>query len=239
MWSTQLNKYDALTAKSQHLVGHTETVSEMKTDTNYDEVRNVQPPLSLILTWIIGGALGLFAAFSLVLERIHVAAEPNSLASCDLNPVLSCKSVMLSAQATVFGFPNPIIGLAAYFAPIVVAVSVLAGAKFKTWYWHLYMAGLTFGFIFVLWLAANTIYSINAICLYCIVAWLGTIPMFWTTLLWMLREDIIEAPVRFTAFFDRAFSLSWLYVLVTELIIALAIIQHFWDRLSIMFSVTN
>lgn len=213
-------------------------MTDIKNEARGDEIRQVTPPMSLILTWIFGGILGLYAAFSLVLERIHVASEPDALASCDLNPVLSCKSVMLSAQASLFGFPNPIIGLTAFFAPIVVAMSVLAGAKFKTWYWQLYMAGLTFGFIFVLWLAANTIYSINAICLYCIVAWVGTIPMFWGTLLWLLKEDIIEAPVRFTAFFDRAFSKAWLYVLVTELIIVAAILQHFWDRLSIMFSVT-
>lgn len=214
---------------------HTETVSEV----NADDTRDVKVPKPLIATWIIGGILGWFAAFSLVIERIHVAANANALASCDLNPILSCKSVMLSEQASLFGFPNPIIGLFAFFAPIFVAAAVLAGGKFKTWFWQIFMAGLTGGFIFVLWLATQTIYSINAICLYCIVAWIGMIPMFWSTLFWLIHEDIIQAPVRFTNLFDAAHKRSWIFTVVTELVIATAILTHFWDRIGLMLSITR
>lgn len=205
---------------------------------NADTVRDVTAPKSLILTWILGGLLGLYASFSLVLERIHVAENADALASCDLNPILSCKSVMLSAQAKLFGFPNPIIGLAFFFAPIIVAFAVLAGGRFKTWFWHIYMVGMGFGFLFVLWLFSQTVYSINAICLYCMVAWFGMIPMFWGTLLWLIREDIIEVPTRFVGWADSAYSYAWAYSLLTEVIMVTLILVHFADRLSILFSVS-
>lgn len=199
-------------------------------------IHDVKPPISLILIWIIGGLLGLYASFSLIMERIHVAEFADAVASCDLNPILSCKSVMLSTQAKLFGFPNPIIGLAAFFAPILVAAAVLAGAKFVTWFWHIFMTGLTGGFVFVIWLMTQTLYSINALCLYCMVAWFGMIPMFWSTLIWLLKEDIIQAPIRFTNFIDSSFKWSWIYSVATELVIVVLILTHFADRLSILFS---
>lgn len=202
-----------------------------------DIIRDVKPPKSLIFTWIIGALLGLYSSFSLVLERIHVAENANALASCDLNPILSCKSVMLSAQAKLFGFPNPIMGLTLFFAPFVVAFAVIAGGKFKTWFWQLFMVGLSFGFIFVVWLFTQTVYSINAICLFCMVAWFGTIPMFWGTLLWLIREDFIQVPARFIGWADSAYSYAWAYSLITEAIMASLILLHFADRLGVMFSV--
>ncbi|MFM6980719.1 MAG: vitamin K epoxide reductase family protein [Micrococcales bacterium] len=206
-------------------------------EANASTIREVTPPRSLIYTWIIGAILGWYASFSLVLERIHVAENADALASCDLNPILSCKSVMLSAQAKLFGFPNPIIGLAAFFAPLLVAFAVLAGAKFKTWFWHMYLLGIALGFIFVVWLFTQTVYSIGAICLYCMVAWFGMIPMFWGTLLWLIREDIVEVPTRFVGWADNAYSYAWAYSLITEAIMASLILMHFADRLGVMFSV--
>ena len=72
------------------------------------------PTRGFAITLIWTGILGWFAAFSLVLERIHVATNPEAVLSCDLNPFISCKSVMLTEQARLLGFPNPLIGLAAF-----------------------------------------------------------------------------------------------------------------------------
>ena len=82
-------------------------------------------PKSLAITLIIGGIIGWIGAFALTLERLHVAANPDATLSCDLNVFISCKSVMLTPQAKLFGFPNPLIGIAAFMAPILVGFGIL------------------------------------------------------------------------------------------------------------------
>ncbi|MEN9607165.1 MAG: hypothetical protein RL605_993, partial [Actinomycetota bacterium] len=71
------------------------------------------------LAWvlILGGITGWVGAFALTLERLHLAAAPAAKLSCDLASFISCKSVMLSHQAKLFGFPNPLIGLSAFMFP--------------------------------------------------------------------------------------------------------------------------
>lgn len=184
---------------------------------------------SMAWQWIIFGILGWIAALALTLEKIHVLEHPNDALSCDLNVFVSCKSVMASWQSHIFGFPNPIIGLAAFVAPILVGVAVLAGAKFADWFWRMFLAGLSLAFIFVLWLSSQSIFVINVLCPYCILAWLAVIPLFWHTLLWMAAEDLIQAPVSWTAFLDSAHKRAWLFTLATEAVVATVIIVHFWS----------
>ncbi|WZH51325.1 MAG: vitamin K epoxide reductase family protein [Nocardioides alkalitolerans] len=62
---------------------------------------------------LVAGVVGAVAAVTLLLERIQLLQDPSYIPSCSLNPVLSCGSVMTKEQARVFGFPNPVIGVAA------------------------------------------------------------------------------------------------------------------------------
>lgn len=180
-------------------------------------------------TLIITGIIGWFAAFSLIIERIHVATNPDAVLSCDLNPFISCKSVMLTEQARLLGFPNPIIGLAAFIFPIAVGAAILAGAKFALWFWRMFATGITMGFLFVVWLWTQSTFVINVLCPYCMVAWVAMIPMFWTVILFLLREGVIETPLRFAGFLDRAYDRAWLWSLITESVIAAIIVIRFWS----------
>jgi len=128
---------------------------------------------------IIFGAVGWIASFGLTLERIKVAGDPGAATACDISPFISCKSVMLSEQAALFGFPNPLIGLAAFFAPIVVGFAILAGAKFASWFWQAFLFGHVLAMAFVFWLFSQSVYVIGSLCIYCMVAWTATIPLFW------------------------------------------------------------
>jgi uncharacterized membrane protein len=180
-------------------------------------------------TLIITGIIGWIAAFTLTLERLHVASNPNATLSCDLNPFISCKSVMLTEQARLLGFPNPLIGLAAFIFPIAVGAAILAGAKFALWFWRMFATGITMGFLFVVWLWTQSTFVINVLCPYCMIAWAGMIPLFWTVTLFMLREGVIETPIRFAGFFDRAYEKAWAWTLGTDLIIIAIIIVRFWS----------
>src|SRR4051812_29969576 len=72
---------------------------------------------------IIAGIVGVIAAYVITADKIELLKNPNFKPSCSLNPVLSCGSVMQSAQAHVFGFDNPFIGLIGY--PILVVTGVV------------------------------------------------------------------------------------------------------------------
>lgn len=186
------------------------------------------PTRGFAITLIWTGILGWFAAFSLVLERIHVATNPDAVLSCDLNPFISCKSVMLTPQAALFGFPNPLIGLAGFVAPIAVGVAILAGAKFAAWFWRIFAVGITGGFLFVLWLWIQSTFVIGVLCPYCMVAWAAMVPLFWKVILFGTMDGFIDTPLRFVGFFDRAYAKAWLFTVLTEVIIIAIIIARFW-----------
>ncbi|MFM1992254.1 MAG: hypothetical protein RL600_82 [Actinomycetota bacterium] len=186
------------------------------------------PTRGFAITLIWTGILGWFAAFSLVLERIHVATNPEAVLSCDLNPFISCKSVMLTAQASLFGFPNPLIGVASFVAPIAVGVAILAGAQFAAWFWRLFSVGITAGFVFVIWLWIQSTFVIGVLCPYCMVAWAAMVPLFWKVILFGAKDGFIDTPLRFVGFFDRAYDKAWVFSVVTEAIIIAIIIARFW-----------
>jgi uncharacterized membrane protein len=184
-------------------------------------------PLAIFL--IIAGITGWLASFLLTLERFHVASDPNATLSCDVASFISCKSVMLSPEAKLFGFPNPLLGLAAFVAPIAVGVAVLAGAKFANWFWQLFFAGQVLAFTFVLWLASTAIFDIGALCPYCMVAWAAVIPMFWQLLAHGGREGYLPMPAKSINFFFKAYDWAWLVSLITVLAIATVIAVQFWS----------
>ena len=79
----------------------------------------------------------------------------------------------------MLGFPNPIIGVAAFPVVVTTGVAVLAGARLARWYWLGLQVGVTAALAFVAWLAFQSIYRIGALCPYCMVVWAVVIPMFW------------------------------------------------------------
>jgi uncharacterized membrane protein len=205
---------------------NTESVSEL---TSANSLELPSPGKRFAWTLILSGILGWIAAFTLTLERLHVATNPEATLSCDLNPFISCKSVMLTEQARLLGFPNPLIGLAAFVFPIAVGFAILAGAKFALWFWRIFATGITMGFLFVVWLWTQSTYVINVLCPYCMVAWVAMVPLFWTVILFLVREGVIDTPLRLAGFFDRAYERVWLWVLVTDLVMAAIIVVRFWS----------
>lgn len=186
-------------------------------------------PISLV----IFGITGWIASFGLTLERLRVAADPGYITSCDISPFISCKSVMLSEQAALFGFPNPLIGIAAFMAPIIVGMAMLAGAKFRPWFWQLFLVGNTLGMAFVVWLFSQSAYSIGALCIYCMVAWTGMIPIFWATLGYAAREGFLGLKLIGPGF--SMFSWSWVIALMTYVTLAVLILIQFWDYWRTLF----
>jgi uncharacterized membrane protein len=138
----------------------------------------------------VGGLIGLVASAVLLIERIKLAEDSSYVPSCSINPVLSCGNVMESAQAALLGFPNPVIGVAAWPVVIATGMAILAGGRLARWYWAGLQAGVTVAMALIAWLISQSLYSIGALCPYCMVVWVVVIPTFLYVTLRNLRAGV-------------------------------------------------
>jgi len=140
-------------------------------------------PLALAIFLIVIGVIGWIAAFALTVEKFELLINPQESLSCDFSVLVQCTKNLESAQGSIFGFPNPIIGLGAWVAPIVVGAALLAGARFDRWFWILFNAGFVFAIGLVGYLITQSIFVLGTLCPWCMVTWLVAIPGFWVVTL--------------------------------------------------------
>jgi uncharacterized membrane protein len=153
-------------------------------------------PFPRLVPWllVVGGVVGLAAAFTLTLEKLALLRDPSYVPTCSINPILSCGSVMTKPQAEAFGFPNPLLGLVGFTIVITVGVALLGRARLPRWIWLGLQAGVTFGAVFVHWLIYQSLYVIGALCPYCMAVWAVTIPIFWYVTLDNLGSGRLPVP---------------------------------------------
>jgi uncharacterized membrane protein len=128
--------------------------------------------------WVlIAGVIGLIASITLTVEKIKLLLNPSYVPSCNINPIVSCGSVMATPQASVLGFPNSVIGIAAFTVVTVTGVLAVAKVVLPQWYWIGIAAGTLGGAAFVHWLIFQSLYRIGALCPYCMMVWVATISL--------------------------------------------------------------
>lgn len=173
---------------------------------------------------IVAGLVGLFAAFELLTEYIKTLQTPGYVPNCSVSLLVTCGPNMGSAQGSVFGFSNTILGVAAFVAPIAVGVALLAGAKFASWFWWLYQAGLLFGIGFVFWLAYQSIFVLGTLCPWCMVVWAAMIPLWWIS---FLRPHAI-GDVPHSSATQKVFAglYSWAWVLIVFCFLLIAVVAQ-------------
>lgn len=142
----------------------------------------------------VGGILGTVASFVLTYDKIQLLMDPAYQPGCNLNPVFSCVSVMKTEQASILGVPNTVFGLMGFTALTTLGFLLMAGAKLKKWLWQMVQVAATVGVIFMHYLFFQGVYRIGAICPWCFVVWMITIPTFWYITLYNLREGHIQLP---------------------------------------------
>ncbi|SNR63282.1 Uncharacterized membrane protein [Haloechinothrix alba] len=178
--------------------------------------------------YLVAGAAGFVASATLMIERVASLRAPEYVVSCSINPVVACGSVMDSPQAEAFGFPNPLLGIAGFAVVVTSGVGLLAAFRPPRWYWLGMLAGSMFGLLFVHWLIYHSLYTIEALCPYCMVVWAVTVPIFWYTLLRVLRNELwLPAPVAWLV--DRVARLHTFVLTLWFLGIAALIVWVFWD----------
>ncbi|PPG62798.1 hypothetical protein C5C69_04455 [Rathayibacter sp. AY1C7] len=153
-----------------------------------------QRPVVFAVLLIVLGVIGWTAAFALTNDKFAALENPDAGLGCDFSLLVQCSANLNSAQGAVFGFPNPLIGLAAWIAPIVVGLGLLAGARFDRWFWAAFNVGFLLALVFVGWLIATSVFALGTLCPWCMLTWAVVIPGFWLVTLRNLREGVF--PVR-------------------------------------------
>lgn len=128
---------------------------------------------------------------------------------------------MLSKQAEVFGFPNSLIGIAAFAIFVALAVALFAEIQFPAWFWNLALLGTLLGVIFSHWLAQQTTFVIGALCPYCMIAWFGNFLILSSVIQEVLRiragkasEDSERLAIEKITGFMPIFHLVWLGLVI-------------------------
>ena len=183
------------------------------------------------LGWLLaaGGAIGFLSAFVLTVERFRLAENPGYVPSCSLNPVLSCGSVMKTEQAALFGFPNPMLGIAAFAIATTLGLLVLSRTQLPRWIWAGLQVGLTAGMALVVWLVSQSLYSIGALCPYCMVVWAVVIPMFVVVTVTNLERGVLPVPAGARGAVVGLSDYKVLVVALAYLTIVVLAGVRFWD----------
>ena len=178
--------------------------------------------------FVATGLVGMISSLALTYDKIQVLSDKAYEPSCNINPILSCGSVMKTEQASLFGLPNTVFGLIAFTMLLTFGFLLIGGAVVKRWVWIAAQVAATIGVIFMHYLFFQGVYRIQAICPWCFVIWMITIPTFWYITLYNLQQKYILLPkvLRSAALFMRrnhgTILLVW-YVIVIGILI-----QHFW-----------
>jgi uncharacterized membrane protein len=185
--------------------------------------QGVAVPTASAVWVLVAGAVGLAAALTLTIEKIQILINPDYVPSCSINPVLSCGSVMITPQASAFGFPNPLIGIVAFTVVVLTGVLAVAQVPLPRWYWGGLAVGTLLGVAFIHWLIFQSLYRIGALCPYCMVVWAVTIPLLVVVASIALAPQLENGAARLVH--------QWRWSLVTLWFTALIlmILVRFWN----------
>ncbi|CAL9628530.1 hypothetical protein SUDANB120_06038 [Streptomyces sp. enrichment culture] len=147
-------------------------------------------------TWLpaTAGGAGFIASFAITVDEFALLRDADFAPSDNPGPVLSCADVMSSAQASVSGFPHPLIGHAGYPAVVATGCGLLAAARHRPWFRTRHNVGTLLGDGFCMWLTSRALYDTGALRLRCRPAWAATIALFRYTTVHNRRHGVIRAP---------------------------------------------
>ncbi len=186
--------------------------------------------LQKVLPYILVGVgiIGCIASFVLTYDKIHIIQDPSYSPACNINPILSCGSVMKTEQASSLGVPNTILGMVAFSMLFTLGLLLASGSKVKKWVWLAAQIAALLGVIFMHYLFFQGVFRINAICPWCFVVWMITIPVFWYITQYNLEEKNISLGIKLQPVTLLIRKHHGDILLVWYLVIFSILLQHFW-----------
>ncbi len=172
--------------------------------------------------------IGLVASAVISIEKTHLLKNPEASLSCSINPVYSCQSVILSDQASIFGFSNELIGIAFFGGMIALSIGMIARAKYDKWLHFLIWLGLLSSMGMVIWFFYQSVFNLSALCIYCSTVWFATWTLFVGYSRWLLTNKVFNTPKKYDIarnIFIKYAPLVWFSVI---LLFVVVILNHFW-----------
>lgn len=202
-------------------------------DTNVEPASTTRVARDTAWTLIIGGILGALSAARLAIEYMNSLADPNYVPGCDINPYIGCGQFLGSSQAQAFGFPNVVLGMLTF--PVVILIGVLLASRIRLprFIWFGFLAGTVFGIGFVTWLQFQAVFTIGALCPWCLVVWAAMIPIFVHTLLATPAQ--IAGPGASESILTRLYRYRWIFVILWYLVVMAIIMFGLGVELIAMF----
>lgn len=153
-------------------------------------------PILLGSALIVFGVIGWWAAFALAADKVLTVTEPTTALDCNFSLLVQCGTNLVSWQGSVFGFPNPLLGVAGWVAVLFVGAAVLLGARLAPWFWLVFNVGVAGALALVIWLISQSIFVLGTLCPWCMVTWAVTIPLFWMVTLWNAKRGHFGTAIR-------------------------------------------
>lgn len=183
--------------------------------------------------WIFGitfiaGAIGLLASFVLTVDKFTVLSNPSTILACSINAVLDCSRVMQTWQASIFGFPNTMIGLITYPIIMLIAFLVLIGIKLPRWFFVAMNVAVLLSTAFSYWLFFESLYTIQVLCPWCLSVTFAETLLFAAVTFYNLRENMLslksETNARIQMFLKKGYY-QMIVISILAILIALVILK--------------
>jgi uncharacterized membrane protein len=182
--------------------------------------------------WVlIAGVIGLVASMTLTVEKIEILLNPSYVPSCNINPVVSCGSVMTTSQASVLGFPNPLLGIIGFTVVMVTGLLATTKVPLPRWYWAGLDVGVLIGAAFVHWLIFQSLYRIGALCPYCMVVWVVTVTLLVVVTSIVFRASLEGSNAAVRVLFQWRWSIAALWFTGVFLLIMVRF-WNYWSTLA-------
>ena len=172
-------------------------------------------------TMLVSACLSLLASFVLSIDAVTLAANPQAALSCNLSSVISCGTVGTSWQASLLGFPNAFLGLAAEPVVITIAVASLSGVVFPRGFMLAAQLVYTVGVIFAYWLFFQAMFVIGALCPWCLLVTLSTTLVFTSLTHVNIRDNNLFLPERLREALQAGLRMGVDVLVVTVWLVAL------------------
>lgn len=184
---------------------------------------------------IIASIIGFIASFTLVIEKIHKLENPMVNTLCDINPFVSCGKLMQNWQSQLFGFPNQMIGVAAFAIALFYGVLMASKIPLPRWMHVCFNFGTLLGAVFITWLFTQSVFVIGSLCVWCIVVWAVHIPLFVYTTLRNCKRGYFGTAIRDNNVVQFFIAAPGIIILVWDAIIFLSILIVFYDAFAAMY----
>jgi uncharacterized membrane protein len=179
-----------------------------------------ETPAVLGVSLVVFSVIGFFAAFRLTVDKVGTFIDPAMVPSCNFSLLVQCGVNLKSWQGSLFGFPNPLLGVGGWIAPLIVGIMILAGVRFARWFWIALNVGIVSALALVVWLIYQSIFVLSTLCPWCMVTWAVVIPSFWLVTLYNLKSGHIPLPPRLRDVAAAAYTFVPLITLVSYVVIA-------------------